>query len=74
MAHARDDTTHLVAQKCTEVDVLENEFNALNTSIETHAFTCEEACAASRFELGKSKKTCEEGDRYKDEDERCHGS
>lgn len=73
VAHARDESAHLIAQKCAEVYMLKHEFDSFDIFIEAGALCGKEPHAAFRLIVRERKKADEEKGRNENEDEVSHG-
>ena len=73
VARAREETAHFFPEERAEVDVLQDEFDALDIPIETGAAFRKYARAATRFILGEREESAEKTYRDKDEDKIRHG-
>lgn len=74
VADASDDAAYLVAQERPEVDMRENELDALNAPIEAGAPFGKEPDVPARLMLGQRQKCDEKCERDENEDEGGHGS
>lgn len=73
MTRAREKAAYFIAKECTQVDMLQDEFNTFDIPVEMGALRGEYARAAARLVPGKRKKSAEKPYRNEDEDEIGHG-
>lgn len=74
MTQPTEETTDLVAQKCAQIDMLQDKLDTLDLLIERGTAFCKKAYPVTRLILGEYEEPSKKGKCAENEDKSYHGS